>query len=70
MNDRCGNENSARYKDYGGSGYSVCDRWKTLDKFIEDVDKIEGFNEAEIISGNLSLDKDSKDMSNKIYCLE
>lgn len=28
MKHRCGNPNSASYKDYGGRGITVCDEWK------------------------------------------
>lgn len=27
MRDRCGNPNSKRYKDWGGRGIGICDRW-------------------------------------------
>ncbi len=29
MKDRCLNPNNAQYKDYGGRGISICERWKT-----------------------------------------
>lgn len=38
MLQRCGNENTARYSDYGGRGITVCDRWKeNYMHFVEDM---------------------------------
>lgn len=50
----------------------LCDKWKTYDGFLEDVDKIEGFDLKNIVYGNLQLDKDKKQFGNEIktYSLE
>lgn len=37
MRDRCGNPNAPRYKDYGGRGITVCERWATFENFIADM---------------------------------
>lgn len=38
MLQRCGNPNVKSYKDYGGRGITVCDRWKnSLRAFIDDM---------------------------------
>lgn len=38
MKSRCYNVNSPKYKDYGGRGITVCDRWmKDFRLFLEDV---------------------------------
>ena len=45
MKDRCRNPNSAQYKDYGGRGIAVCDRWLGPDgfkHFLEDMGKRPG----------------------------
>lgn len=34
---RCYNKNNAHYKDYGGRGITVCDRWKDVALFINDM---------------------------------
>jgi hypothetical protein len=34
---RCTNPNSTVWKYYGGRGITVCDRWKILENFYEDV---------------------------------
>jgi len=70
MNKRCYNQNSPDYKYYGGIGVTTSEEWKTLDKFIEQVDKIKGFDEEKFLNGELVLDKDTEQMNNKIYSLE
>jgi len=43
MLDRCKNKNVVNYKDYGGRGISVCDRWLRFENFYADMgDKPEG----------------------------
>lgn len=37
MIHRCHNPNNPQYKYYGGRGIKVCDRWKDIHNFIEDV---------------------------------
>jgi hypothetical protein len=34
---RCFNKNNAHYKDYGGRGITVCDKWLTFEGFYEDM---------------------------------
>lgn len=34
---RCYNPNHAAYKNYGGRGITVCDRWRSFEKFFEDI---------------------------------
>ena len=70
MIDRCYKTNHKRYCNYGKQGYYVCDRWQTFDNFVNDIDKIDGFNFKDFLDGNLTLDKDMKEYGNKEYCLE
>ena len=37
MRQRCENPNNPAFKDYGGRGITVCERWKTFANFIADV---------------------------------
>lgn len=38
MRERCGNPNNIGYKDYGGKGIEVCDRWKnSFSNFLKDM---------------------------------
>lgn len=69
MTQRCSNPKHKLYKNYGNKGVKVCDRWLKLDNFIEDIDKIKGFDLDLFMSGKLALDKD-KIGNNKLYSLE
>lgn len=41
IKDRCYNQNNPDYKDYGGRGITVCDRWKeSYENFKEDMSDI------------------------------
>ena len=37
MYHRCYNEKNPKYKNYGGRGIRVCDRWHTMSNFIDDM---------------------------------
>lgn len=37
MISRCFNKNNKRFKDYGGRGVTVCERWMSFSSFLEDV---------------------------------
>ena len=37
MMQRCYNSEHKRYKDYGGGGITVCERWHSIENFIEDM---------------------------------
>jgi len=37
MRSRCNNKNSNGYKNYGGRGITVCERWRLFINFLEDV---------------------------------
>ncbi len=37
MRKRCYNENSNRYRIYGGAGITVCPEWSSFDRFFKDM---------------------------------
>lgn len=37
MRQRCHNPKHPRYKDYGGRGITVCDRWRKFENFADDM---------------------------------
>ena len=37
MIQRCTNKNNKRYKDYGGRGITICERWLKFNNFLEDM---------------------------------
>lgn len=37
MRYRCGNSNHPHYRNYGGRGIRVCDRWQSFDSFYADM---------------------------------
>ena len=44
MMTRCYNPNSADWKDYGGRGITVCERWHKVENFVEDmVERPDGY---------------------------
>jgi hypothetical protein len=65
MISRCYNEKCTSYKYYGGVGVTVCERWKRYDYYLEDLPKLEGYNEILFNAGKLHLDKDKKQVGNK-----
>lgn len=39
MKRRCININDKKYKDYGGRGITVCERWLKFENFLEDMEE-------------------------------
>lgn len=37
MRERCNTENHPAFKNYGGRGITICERWGHIDNFIEDM---------------------------------
>lgn len=67
MKERCYNVNHCSYKNYGGRGIIVCDRWQKFIYFCNDMydsyqQHVKDFGEK-----NTTLDRIN---TNKIYCLD
>ena len=60
MMQRCYYIKNSSYKNYGEKGITVNERWHKFENFIEDIDKVEGFNLEKIMNSELELDKDIK----------
>lgn len=67
---RCYNSNDRNYNAYGARGVTVSNEWLDFNNFYNDAFLLEGFDANLILLGKLCLDKDSKDITNKIYCKE
>lgn len=72
MMRRCYVKTSQSYKNYGAKGVYVAKEWHTLDGFLQDFDKITGYNETKFMAGQLQLDKDKRQLNveRKVYSLE
>jgi hypothetical protein len=40
MKKRCNNTKNKRYKDYGGRGIKVCEKWLKFENFLNDIGEI------------------------------
>ena len=60
MLTRCYLETSKDYDNYGNKGIKVEERWHCFDYFLEDVVKIEGWDEKLFNNKKIELDKDKK----------
>ena len=69
MMQRCYNPKNPYYKNYGGKGVCVCERWRTFDNFLEDFDKIKGFCQKVFEKKGMYLDKDGAQLENNEYNL-
>lgn len=67
---RCYNPKNPYYKNYGGKGITVCERWHKFENFLEDFDKIKGFTEEIFQRKDVFLDKDGKNLNNMQYNIE
>lgn len=69
---RCYNKKHISYRSYGAKGVTVCDRWlNSFEHFLEDIQKVDGFNYEKFCNGELQMDKDLKQQytTNKTYSL-
>jgi len=55
---RCYDKNDRGYKWYGAKGVTVCERWRRLDYFLEDITKIPGYDDVKFENSEIELDKD------------
>lgn len=77
LRDRCNNPNNHEYKNYGGRGIKVCDRWNEFKNFYDDMGNVPAGYSIERIDVNgdyessncvwASLDDQSKNKTNNRY---
>lgn len=53
MKGRCNDVNDARYRDYGGRGIKVCERWSDFENFLADMGEPQDGMTLERINTNL-----------------
>ncbi|QNM43718.1 hypothetical protein [Shouchella clausii] len=67
---RCYDKRRKDYNRYGAAGVTVSERWKCFEFFLDDVDKVMGWDESMFQRGLLHLDKDILSGENKMYSLQ
>lgn len=60
MIHRCYDENNTAYKNYGGRGIFVCDRWLIFENYLNDIQNIDGWDNKINNWRSYQLDKDIK----------
>lgn len=70
MMRRCYDPMHNGYKNYGEKGVTVCKRWHKFKNFLEDLPKIEGYEEVLFRLGKMDLDKDRKSKITKKYSID
>ena len=70
MLSRCYNENHKSYKNYGGNGCYVDERWLTFSNYIKDIENKENYDKLLKDSKNWHIDKDILFPGNKVYSNE
>ena len=67
---RCYKTDHKSAKSYSEKGVTVCDRWLNFSNFCYDAERLPGYTRQGVISGELTLDKDSKQThiyENRVY---
>lgn len=67
MMARCYNKRDNNYKTYGAVGVVVCDRWHNFSNYVDDVCKMDRYDELVKNSKDWNIDKDLLSGENKIY---
>lgn len=70
LKDRCRDPRHKEYSLYGGRGAAFDPKWEDLDDFIDDVDKIPGWDEELFNKHELFLDKDIRIEGNLYYSID
>jgi len=59
MRERCNNPNRENYKNYGGRGIIICDRWISFDNFIIDMGERPNGKTLDRINNNKGYSKEN-----------
>jgi len=65
MKQRCLDSNHKQYKDYGGRGIKVCDRWLKFENFLKDVGEISPELTLDRINNNGNYEPDNFKLSTR-----
>lgn len=60
---RCYNRQNKGYAAYGAKGVRVDNRWHSFKNYINDIQKLEGFDMERYVRGEIVIDKDIKQMN-------
>ena len=55
---RCYNTKDINYKNYGGRGVKVCEKWLVFENFYHDLPKLKGYDKEKYMKHEIELDKD------------
>lgn len=63
----CTDVTHKQYPQYGGAGVTISESWNDKERFIEDAKKLPGYADDRLLNGDLHLDKDTLNPTNKVY---
>lgn len=59
MRHRCDNPNTSNYKNYGGRGITICQRWREFENFLADMGQPPPYHSIDRIDNNKGYEKNN-----------